>query len=243
MTDKEVRDFRHIESQMSLGDKRSLLDLRDLVAQSGPFSYLEVGSHLGGSLQPFVVDDRCTAIFSIDPRPPSQPDNRLPKTERYRYEDNSTERMLSLLNEIPEANIDKIKTFEADTKSIDPSLIGPEPALCLIDGEHTDVAALQDALFCAAAAPRSVVAFHDRGVIGRGIGAFMRVIKCYGHSLPDSLFVVDLTNRGRAEHLQRHPMLWRMANTVGIAGEIAALGGSRPARMAKKASHARAPRS
>src|SRR5206468_2781481 len=43
----ELNVFNHIESQTSAGDKRSLLKLKGLVAEEGPFTYLEIGSHLG----------------------------------------------------------------------------------------------------------------------------------------------------------------------------------------------------
>jgi hypothetical protein len=235
MADDALRVFDHIKSQTSTGDKLSLLALRELAAADGPFTYLEIGSHLGGSLQPFVVDEHCTAIISIDPRPLSQPDNRLPKGEHVDYEGNSTERMLSLLGEIPGADISKITTIEAGTQAIDPSSITADPALCFVDGEHTDAAALRDALFCASVAPRSIVAFHDRDVVGRGISAFMRVAGGYGHPLPDSIFVVDLADRGRLDFLQQHPWLWRAANVAGIAGEAAALKQTSAARRLRAA--------
>lgn len=215
--------FDHIESQTTASDKRSLLALRDLAAADGEFSYLEIGSHLGGSLQPFVVDERCTRIISIDPRPLSQPDKRLPEGEHHHYEGNSTERMLSLLSAIPAADASKITAIDAGAEAIDPASITMEPTLCFIDGEHTDMAALRDAMFCAAVAPRSIIAFHDRGAVGRGISAFMRVAGGYGNPLPDTVFVVDLAGRRRLDSLQRRPWLWRAANAAGIAGEVGAL--------------------
>ena len=57
--------------------------LHAAVAERGPFRYLEIGSHLGGSLQALVADPRCMEIVSIDTRPDSQPDDRgreLPRT-------------------------------------------------------------------------------------------------------------------------------------------------------------------
>jgi hypothetical protein len=215
----QLRVFDHIESQTSVGDRCSLLALRELVARDGPYAYLEIGSHLGGTLQPFVVDERCRAIVSIDSRPASQPDNRLPEGEHYRYDGNSTDRMLSLLSEIDGADTSKIRTIDAGTDAIAPSSIVEAPTLCLIDGEHTDVAALRDALFCAAVAPRSIIAFHDRRVVARAISAFMRVAGGYGHPLPDNVFVVDFGGQRRMDFLQERPWTWRAANAAGIAGE------------------------
>lgn len=161
--------------------------------------------------------------MSIDPRPQSQPDNRLPEGDSYPYQGNTTERMLSLLREMPGADTTKIRTIEASTEAIDPALIPETPALCFIDGEHTDMAALRDAMFCAAVAPQSIIAFHDCRVVGRGISAFMRVAGGYGHPVPDNIFVVDLAGRRRVDSLQKHPRRWRAANAAGIAGESTAL--------------------
>jgi hypothetical protein len=223
MTDETLSVFDHIESQTSAGDRRSLLALRELAAADGPFAYLEIGSHLGGSLQPFVIDDRCTSIVSIDPRPQSQPDNRLPEGRHYHYDGNSTERMLELLGGIPGANVGKITAIEEASEAIDPASIAVEPTLCFIDGEHTDRAALADALFCAAVAPRSIVAFHDRSVVGRGIAAFMQAAGGYGHPLPDSIFVVDLAHRRRLDAFQRHPRLWQAMNAARLAARGASV--------------------
>src|SRR6185436_15946820 len=106
--------FRWIESQTSESDRQALLSIREAVcSNAASYRYLEVGSHLGGSLQPHVIDTRCVNIFSIDPRPLEQPDDRW--TSKYRYEGNSTEQMLALLSRIPAANISKIQTFEASS--------------------------------------------------------------------------------------------------------------------------------
>jgi hypothetical protein len=131
--------------------------------------------------------------------------------------------MLSLLAEIPGADLRKIRTIEAGTQAIDPASIGIEPALCFIDGEHTDLAVIRDAVFCAAVAPSSMIAFHDRGVVGRAINAFLQVSGGYGCPLPDDMFVVDLGGRGRMDFLMARPGRWRAANAVGIAGAAAEL--------------------
>ena len=39
-------------------------------AMGDRFAYLEIGSHLGGSLQVLIQDERCERIVSIDSRPP-----------------------------------------------------------------------------------------------------------------------------------------------------------------------------
>ena len=178
--------FEYIESQTSAGDKRSLLALEDLVAVDGPFTYLEIGSHLGGSLQPFVLDQRCTAIVSIDSRPASVPDKRLAEAERFHYPDNSAERMLSLLAAIPGADVSKIHTIDASTEQIDPASIQAAPALCLVTVSTLISAPRRSALRCCRAASHRS---HDRDVVGRGFSASS--CGCgSGHRLPDSIFVV-----------------------------------------------------
>ena len=132
--------------------------------------------------------------------------------------------MLSLLRAIPGADVGKLTTIEAGSEAVDPSTITVEPTLCFIDGEHTDRAALRDAMFCAAVAPRSIIAFHDRCAVKRAICAFMRVTDGYGHPLPDSMFVVDLAGRRRLDSADRLPWHWRAANALGLAGEAEALG-------------------
>jgi hypothetical protein len=59
--------------------------------------------------------------------------------------------------------------------------------------------------------------------VARGISSFMHVTGGYGHPLPDTIFVVDLGGRGRFDHLQRRPWLWRAANSAGVAAEAVAV--------------------
>jgi hypothetical protein len=188
--------FSHIDSQSTANDKTSLLALQGAVRQKvGDFCWLEIGSHLGGSLQSLVVDPRCTQVVSIDPRPPVQPDERGPS---YRYEDNSTQRMLNLLGQIPGARMEKIKTVDAGTDTLQPSAIKHQPDLCFVDGEHTDSAALRDARFCLSViSPEGCIAFHDAQIIYRGLLQFVGELAAAGrefraYNLPDSIFAIEL---------------------------------------------------
>lgn len=153
--------FRWIESQTSASDRQALLSIREAVCSvTASYHYLEVGSHLGGSLQPHVIDTRCDAIISIDPRPLEQPDER--QKAKYRYEGNSTNRMIALLSTIPEANISKIQTFEANSWDLAPDSVHSNINIAFIDGEHTNSAVVRD--FIAVRrflSPPAVLAFHD----------------------------------------------------------------------------------
>ncbi len=158
----DLRLFERIPSQTSQGCRKSLLAVQRAVRRRGEYVYLEIGSHLGGSLQPHVLDPRCKRIYSIDPRPAVQPDNR--GTE-YVYADNSTERMLENLGQLS-GDVGKIVCFDARARDVDPRSIDPLPHILFIDGEHTTAAALSDFEFCRrAAAAEAVILFHDAGVI------------------------------------------------------------------------------
>jgi methyltransferase family protein len=196
--------FGAIESQTTEHDRRSLLALHAAVADRGPFRYLEIGSHLGGSLQALVADPRCMEIVSIDTRPESQPDDR---GEVFHYDANSTERMLRLLGKVPGADLSKILTFEEGTDVLSPSALPGTPALCLIDGEHTKEAALRDARFCLEAlGDTGIIAFHDSNVVQPAIDDFVRSLGGRTHAafqLPDSVAVVQVG----AEDLPRSPFV------------------------------------
>ena len=154
---------------------RSLLALHAALAERGPFRYLEIGSHLGGSLQALVADARCTEIVSIDTRP-AQP-SRTTAAAIFHYEDNSTERMLDLLDEVPGADLSKLRTFEVGTDVLSAAELPGAPAMCLIDGEHTREAALRDARFCLEAlGGAGVIAFHDSNVVQPAIDDFVRAL-------------------------------------------------------------------
>ncbi len=150
--------FAGIPSQTSPADRRSLLAVQRATARRHPqFAYLEIGSYLGGSIQPYLLDPRCTAIYSIDPRPAQQPDDRSPG-HVVRYIDNSTDRMLGLLRTLEPERMSAIRCFDADASRVDPGRITPAPQVALIDGEHTRGAVLSDFAFC-----RGVLA--DEGTI------------------------------------------------------------------------------
>ena len=186
--------FDHIPAQLEPDDRRSLLALHaGCSAAYGTFAYLEIGSHLGGSLQVMVRDRACEAIISIDSRPSWQADAR---GYQFGYPDNSTARMLETLAEVPQAVTGKLTTYDATTAQLDPADLPRAPKLCLIDGEHTDAAALADARFCRAAVRDSgCIVFHDAAVVYRGISQFLEELSGVEHTayfLPSVVFVVEL---------------------------------------------------
>lgn len=202
----DTSTLARIESETTEADRRSLLALHATVAARGPFRYLEIGSHLGGSLQALVADPRCTEIVSIDTRPTSQPDDR---GERFAYPGNSTQRMLDQLAEVPGADLGKLRTFETGTDVLNPSDLSGVPDLCLVDGEHTYAAALRDARFCLEAiGDAGVIAFHDSNIVQPAIDEFVRSLGERPHAafqLPDSVAVVQVG----ADDLPRSPWVRR----------------------------------
>jgi len=158
----DISLFTAIPSQTSDGDRRSLLAVQRATANwHKEYVYLEVGSHLGGSIQPHLVDDRCMKIYSIDARPSYQPDDRAPGYIAV-YENNSTKRMLSLLKNIGQGDIAKIECIDADASEIQPNRIVKRPQLVLIDGEHTKTAVLSDFQFCSKVTGQDgTILFHD----------------------------------------------------------------------------------
>ncbi len=151
----ELGLFAAIESQTSEDDKRSLLAVQAAVRDCvGTYGYLEIGSHLGGSIQPHLLDAACTRIISIDKRPSAQPDER---GVEFAYADNSTLRMLQALQRVS-PDLTKLRTIDGETSSLSCDAVEGPVDLCFIDGEHTDRAALCDFEFC-------LEAVDDRGAI------------------------------------------------------------------------------
>ena len=170
----DVSLFDRIESQTTEDDRRSLLAIQQAVRSRGEYLYLEIGSHLGGTLQPYLVDPLCTKITSIDLRPQIVDDVR---GEKQTYVDNSTERMLRLLSEISADGVKKIATIDASVQDIDPKVIEPKPTLCFIDGEHTDRAVMADFDFCVrVAATGCSIVFHDSDLVYRGVRQILRML-------------------------------------------------------------------
>ena len=191
----DLKLFETITSQSTDEDKRSLLACELAVRELAPnYKYLEIGSYLGGSIQPHLLDPVCERIFSIDKRPLSQPDAR---GYDWVYQNNSTARMIELLGTVSE-NTEKITTIDGDTGSIDPAAIGEKVELCFIDGEHTDTAVMTDFKFCLGVlADNGAIVFHDAQITYNGIAACIKYLEENGiafkaYVLPHIVFVVEI---------------------------------------------------
>jgi hypothetical protein len=188
--------FEKIDSQSTEADKRSLLAIQRAVRglRSG-YRYLEIGSYLGGSIQPHLLDDKCSAIVSLDKRPVQQPDAR---GFDYTYLNNSTDRMLEMLKGVDPERIQKISTIDGDSSTVDPKQLSGEMDLCFIDGEHTDRAVLSDFKFCLAALGHDgCIAFHDSQITYNGIANCVKFLEETGRAfraypLPTFVFVIEI---------------------------------------------------
>jgi|TARA_Y100000310_G_scaffold9823_1_gene10549 hypothetical protein len=83
--------FSSIVSETTEADRQSLLALQSCLKARAGYVYMEIGSHLGGTIQPYYLDPSCAKIYSIDKRPLVQPDER---GVEFHYPDNSSSRML-----------------------------------------------------------------------------------------------------------------------------------------------------
>ncbi|MFN6963025.1 MAG: class I SAM-dependent methyltransferase [Pyrinomonadaceae bacterium] len=188
--------FDKIPSQSTDEDKRSLLACQAATRRLVPeYRYLEIGSYLGGSIQPYVLDDKCVRVYSIDKRPRLQPDER---GYNWTYENNSTERMMHNLRAIDAERAGKVAAIDGDTRSLDPAAIESKVDLCFIDGEHTDGAVFADFSFCLRAlGGRGAIMFHDSQITYNGIAACVEHLRSSGvdfraYILPNIVFVIEI---------------------------------------------------
>lgn len=195
ISELDLRLFEKIESQSTDQDKQSLLAVQLATRELKPdYVYLEIGSYLGGSIQPHLLDPQCERIYSIDKRPLVQPDAR---GYDWIYRNNSTARMLELLSNVS-ADASKIKTIDGDTRSIDKSQVTETVDLCFIDGEHTDTAVLSDFTFCLSVLrDNGAIVFHDAQITYNGIAACIDHLQTSGvkfnaYALPNIVFVIEI---------------------------------------------------
>ena len=171
--------FDAVPSQTTMADRRSLLCLQRAIREAhGEYVYLEIGSHLGGTIQQHLHDTSCRRVYSIDKRPAYQNDAR---GGTHPYPDNSTERMLACLRQIASADLSKLVCIESEVRAIEPECISEAPHYCFIDGEHTTDAVLADFAFCwRVAGQESVFCFHDADLVGSAIRRIEQGLRARG---------------------------------------------------------------
>ena len=199
----DVTLFDAIAGQSNAGDRRSWLALQRAVRRRGmPYAYLEIGSFRGGSMQSFVLDPSCVAIYSVDKRPSVAPDDR---GRTVSYAENTTQSMLERLRRLSPSGAAKVHTFDGTAADIDPGEITTPPGLCFVDAEHTARAVLVDVEFVLrVCSPTAVVYFHDDVVVAAAIAGVIRNLRARDIAfqtakLGGSTFAIGLGNSVLAE--------------------------------------------
>jgi hypothetical protein len=217
--------FARILSQTTEADRKSLLAVQRCVREGQEYVYLEIGSYLGGSIQPHLLDPRCKKIYSIDKRQLLSPDER---SEAPGYPANSKEHMISLLTALDPESIAKIDCIDGDTGSLSPTRISDRPNLCFIDGEHTARAVAADFDFCLRVCTASgTIVFHDSEIVFRGLRSVISKLKrerrlFSTRALSDVVYVVclgdsDISGRLAKFHsLEREDNLWSVRNDLRL---------------------------
>jgi len=143
-------------------DQASLLALRQIVQAQDPCIYLEIGSELGRSLLPALLDPCCIAVHSVDLRPGSTPDSRG-RTWEYGV---STEQMVhSLMAAATPEQMAKLRTYEMDTAQF-AALYNVPANLVFLDAEHTTRGAFQDIVNLERMLPQDTIfAGHDSNLV------------------------------------------------------------------------------
>ena len=154
-----------IESQTSPADKSFILASIAFVSGiSKTYSYVEIGSYMGGSLAPFLMDPLCRSILSIDERGRRQPDERGLK---YDYTGITNQTMIDNLR-AHGISTDKLRTYDGSVDDMPPP--GEQFDLAFIDGEHTDGACVRDFLWLQPMmASNSLIMFHDSYLVYKAL--------------------------------------------------------------------------
>jgi hypothetical protein len=166
---RDIAIYDFVPTQTSSGDRRSLLELQRMVREKhGTYVYLEIGSFLGGTLTPFCVDEDCRAIYSIDARVVTAPNEGGGLISDY-----GTHTSLAMRQRLVAAtgfDSSRLQCFDCDMREVGDDAVSQKADLVLIDGEHTNSAVVSDFLavekFLAADA---VIAFHDYWCVEGGV--------------------------------------------------------------------------
>ncbi len=210
ITSLDLSLFEKIPSQTSDEDRTSLLSLQSALRNRlQSYTYLEVGSYHGGSIQPHLLDPKCDRIYSIDKRPVKQDDER----GRFGYDEGFTHVMMEKLSCVSPENIGKIQTFDMDASELPPDAISKPPDLVFIDGEHTDAAVISDfnAVRPVIKGPCAVV-FHDCHIVFSGISDIITALESSGtrfkaYTLPEFIFVIELEGFDLHQDAMIHELL------------------------------------
>jgi hypothetical protein len=190
-------DAFKLDTMAKTDDKKMLLALQCIVrAQQTTYVYVEVGSYMGGTLVPHLMDTRCRRVVSIDKRPGAQADERGGTMSYFHA---STALMLErLAANLPASALTKLETHDCDAADLPETARTPKFDLAFIDGEHTNRAAFQDFLsLLPSAQPNCIIAFHDANLVTDAILNVQSLLRHQGIAhesrfLPEVVFALFL---------------------------------------------------
>tara|TARA_B110000046_G_scaffold11315_1_gene11210 strand:+ start:404 stop:1204 length:801 start_codon:yes stop_codon:yes gene_type:complete len=161
---EKLKNLFPIESQTSDLDKIVLLQTLDLIRKKNSYyKYLEIGSFLGGSLTPALMDKKCKKVLSIDKRNQILDDER---NENWSYKNVSNALMVRKINQY-KINTLKLDTYDGDIKEIKND---EEFDLIFIDGIHTVENCFSDLINSLRFKKKnSIILFHDTSIIFKAI--------------------------------------------------------------------------
>lgn len=149
--------YDKIHSQTWDCEKESLLNIQSTIREY-EYCYLEIGSFMGGSLQPHLLDPMCKLIYSIDSR-----------KSQSNQKNNDLEFMMCGLKKV-QNDLRKIITFECDARDISTNQINEKADFAFIDGWHSDEGVFSDFISCLDLCKENAcIAFHDTFWVSNGI--------------------------------------------------------------------------
>jgi hypothetical protein len=173
---ENINKYFPIQSQTSEQDRVFIFDVLNLMKRSvGQFHYIEIGSFMGGSLAPFLIEDNCLSILSIDERERQQPDER---GALYDYGSITSEKMIDNLHEHG-LSTSKLRVFDGSIDSVPPQNIKFD--LGFIDAEHTDEAAFRDYLYIMDFMNEDcLIMFHDSSLVSKALRHILIMLRKQG---------------------------------------------------------------
>jgi hypothetical protein len=162
-----------INSQTSDKDKIFLLNAITTIKARGAasFKYLEIGSFMGGSLTPFLLDEACDLVVSVDERGRQQPDERGAK---YDYAGITHQTMIDNLTSHG-MDVSKLITHDGSISTYDRG--SNKFDIAFIDGEHSDIACCRDfAWTYPMMKDNSIIIFHDSAIIYKALSIILELM-------------------------------------------------------------------
>ena len=162
-----------ISSQTSDEDKLFLLNAITTIKAKGitSFKYIEIGSFMGGSLTPFLLENACSLIVSVDERERQQPDERGAK---YDYSGITHQTMIDNLTS-HDMDVSKLITHDGSISSYDRG--NNKFDIAFIDGEHSDIACCRDfAWTYPMMKESSIILFHDSSIVYKALAIILELM-------------------------------------------------------------------